>query len=307
MSLWVSAIILKEPNPKKRAHTISKFLRIAKECLNYNNFHAVFEINSGLNQSSVHRLKKTWECLKKEDLTLFQEIQELTSNRGSFSYYREKLHKSNPPCIPYLGVYQTDLTFIQDGNPDFTSDSLINFYKRQLVSEVIREIQTYQQEPYNFSRVTAVCDLLEGVQDEILEENHLYSLSLAIEPREEDVAKGKAKSDKSTIGNRSTLDMTAQKTKVNKFFGEEVADIAFVHKISPESSNPKSILDDISIENDTKPFQEVTSVIELSPQQIEEYKKQRLIEYETSLKEKGNEKMEEVVDPYQYDDNAGWI
>ena len=31
---------------------------------------------------------------------------------------RDFIHSANPPCVPYLGVYLTDLTFIEDGIPD---------------------------------------------------------------------------------------------------------------------------------------------------------------------------------------------
>jgi son of sevenless-like protein len=43
------------------------------------------------------------------------------------------------------GVYQSDLTFIGDGNPDTLDNGYINFFKRQLVAEVIKEVQLYQQ------------------------------------------------------------------------------------------------------------------------------------------------------------------
>lgn len=59
------------------------------------------------------------------------------------------IHNLNPPCIPFLGVYLTDLVFIQDGNPDFLKDSrLINFGKRHKTAEVIKEIMIYQSTPY---------------------------------------------------------------------------------------------------------------------------------------------------------------
>lgn len=60
-SSWVSYSIVKEENLKKRSALVVKFLRIAKECKNLNNYNAIFEITSGLQQSAVHRLKKTWE------------------------------------------------------------------------------------------------------------------------------------------------------------------------------------------------------------------------------------------------------
>jgi hypothetical protein len=41
------------------------------------------------------------------------------------------------------GVYLTDLTFIEDGNPDYINE-LINFSKRSLIYTVIAKIQQFQ-------------------------------------------------------------------------------------------------------------------------------------------------------------------
>jgi hypothetical protein len=116
---------------------------------------------------------------------------------SNFTKFRNYLHKEiAPPCVPYLGVYLTDLTFIEDGrfmryfylinigNPDFIQETLINFDKRRRIATVIKEIKQYQQTPYNFNVVPVIKGfLLAG--GEYVDENECYKLSLLREPKEE--------------------------------------------------------------------------------------------------------------------------
>ena len=78
-------------------------------------------------------------------------------------------------------MYLTDLTFIEEGNPSNLQDGNINFTKRQRLSEVIAEIQTYQNTPFNLQDHYYYTKYLLNV--EALPEEQCYKLSLKREGR----------------------------------------------------------------------------------------------------------------------------
>ena len=58
-------------------------------------------------------------------------LQLLVSSDGRFRNLRDALHRTDPPCIPYLGMYLSDLTFIEEGTPNFTENMAIDCGKVQ--------------------------------------------------------------------------------------------------------------------------------------------------------------------------------
>ncbi|KAJ3444236.1 ras guanine nucleotide exchange factor i-related [Anaeramoeba flamelloides] len=180
VSQWAATIILKKKKIRERARTISWFLRIADHLRKLNNFNGVMSIISGLKCSAIHRLKYSFEEISKKYLDINENLSSELSSQASYSKYRNSLRQVNPPCIPYLGTYLTDLTFIEEGNNDLTN-GLINFTKRRLCFDVIFEIQNFQHLGYNLQPVQQIRNFLENFK--VLDENTMYSISLKLEPR----------------------------------------------------------------------------------------------------------------------------
>lgn len=87
------------------------------------------------------------------------------------------------------------LTFLNDGNPDMVTPAsqpgsteppkqLINFYKRSLTADIIREIQQYQTQPYNLQPCQPILAFIEKSCEDVDTAPDLYELSLSLEPRE---------------------------------------------------------------------------------------------------------------------------
>ena len=90
----------------------------------------------------------------------------------------------NPDSLP-LGVYLTDLTFIEDGIPSIIRRTeLINFAKRAKTAEVIRDIQQYQNVPYPLKSVGDLQDYILSNMQAAVDVHEMYNKSLQVEPRE---------------------------------------------------------------------------------------------------------------------------
>lgn len=182
VSRLVVSEILRTPEMSKRVAVIEKWAAVADICRCLHNFNGVLQICAAFMNSSVFRLKKTWERVSKTNKQTLDKLQALVSADGRFRNMRDALHKCDPPCIPYLGMYLTDLSFIEEGTPNFTEEGLLNFSKMRMIAHVIREIRHFQQTPYKIDlNPKAVNYLLDTSQ--MLPDEKLYQLSLCLEPR----------------------------------------------------------------------------------------------------------------------------
>uniref|UniRef100_UPI0037E8D920 ras-specific guanine nucleotide-releasing factor 2 n=1 Tax=Semicossyphus pulcher TaxID=241346 RepID=UPI0037E8D920 len=182
MSNLVASQIMTHTDVGSRASSIEKWLAVADICRCLNNYNGVLEITSALNRSAIFRLKKTWAKVCKQTKSLMDRLQKTVSSEGRFKNLRETLKNCNPPCVPYLGMYLTDLAFIEEGTPNFTEEGLVNFSKMRMISHIIREIRQFQQAPYRIEHQPKVTQFLLD-KTLVMDEDTLYELSLKIEPR----------------------------------------------------------------------------------------------------------------------------
>ncbi|BGP55990.1 cell division cycle-related protein [Rhodotorula sphaerocarpa] len=188
---WVTFSILAQDDLKKRANVIKHFVAVAERCLSLNNFSVLIHIIAGLNSTPIHRLRRTWETVNQKTMITLGMLNRVMKPDKNYKEYRAILRKSAPPCVPFLGVYLTDWTFIGDGNSDMLREKpdQINFHKRQKASELILMIKLHQATTYNLQAVPPIATFL---QDSLFppaletsrEDQRLYEMSLALEPRE---------------------------------------------------------------------------------------------------------------------------
>jgi son of sevenless len=134
----------------------------------------------GLNSNPIFRLKKTWANVPKKLLEEFEILKEVTSSLSNYRGLRAAIKTAYPPCVPWIGMYLKDLTFIEDGNPD-KKDDMLHFSKCKLLADVIKSIQFYQNTSYSILIYNDIRNLLMNLDTWNSEE--LYQMSLKAEPR----------------------------------------------------------------------------------------------------------------------------
>ncbi|XP_044256640.1 ras-specific guanine nucleotide-releasing factor 2-like isoform X2 [Tribolium madens] len=182
VSCLVASEILRRSSLCARVAAIEKWAAVADISRCLHNFNGVLQICSAFTNSSVFRLKKTWDKVSKTTRQTIEKLQHIVSSDGRFRSLRDALHRCDPPCIPYLGLYLTDLSFIEEGTPNFTQDGLLNFSKMRMIAHVIREIRHFQQTPYKIELIPKVANYLLD-SSLLMDDEELYNTSLEIEPR----------------------------------------------------------------------------------------------------------------------------
>ena len=123
---------------------ISLWIDIAQNCQAVKNFSSLKAIVSGLQSTTVHRLKKSWNMVFNEKKLLFHKLSDLFAMDDNHRISRDLLTRglkglsSIPRChqgknglrhhgsiqgvVPYLGTFLTDLTMVDSAYRDLTQD-----------------------------------------------------------------------------------------------------------------------------------------------------------------------------------------
>ncbi|KYK55880.1 Ras guanine-nucleotide exchange protein [Drechmeria coniospora] len=203
LSNLVADTILQYCEIKKRAAVIKQWIKIAHQCLELHNYDGLMAIICSLNSSTISRLRKTWDVISPKRKEMLRNLQEIVEPSQNNKVLRARLHDHVPPCLPFLGMYLTDLTFVDIGNPATKQMSLcaqsdeeaaggltvVNFDKHSRTAKIIGELQRFQI-PYRLMEVPDMQDWLtaqirrvrDGDQGKV--QVSYYRKSLLLEPRE---------------------------------------------------------------------------------------------------------------------------
>ena len=192
----VADCILQLDDPKKRAVIIKQWVKIASKCLDLANYDSLMAIICALDGSTILRLKRTWELVSAKTKATLDHLKTVVDISRNYTVLRQRLQTHVPPCLPFVGTYLTDLTFVDVGNQTTRqlhgaeeSKAVINFDKHMKTAKIISELQRFQI-PYRFTEIpelqTWMQDQLVRVRtsDECNMTNH-YRRSLLLEPREQ--------------------------------------------------------------------------------------------------------------------------
>ncbi|KAL1917449.1 uncharacterized protein VTP21DRAFT_3842 [Calcarisporiella thermophila] len=189
VSGWITSSILAETEAKRRAAIIKFWIKVGDRLYFLGNYSGLMALVCALQCSAVDRLRRTWELVPAKSMSIFSQLKKVTDHSRNFAEYRTRLRAMLPPCIPYLGVFLTDLTFIREGNPSYRvveGRRLINFDKCTKTARVVQEALRFQV-PFPVHEIPEVQSWLGKILEmkgEVKDEQ-LYKTSLALEPRED--------------------------------------------------------------------------------------------------------------------------
>lgn len=147
-SFWTIEEILNCPTQKERGEMITHFVKVGKRLLDLNNLHSLFAITSALKSASIHRLTKSWSYLSKKDKQSLEKLSDIFKEDNNWSNLREIIDSLKCPCIPYLGVFLTDLVYVDLAHPN--KGIGLEPEQRQLkMNNILRVIAIYQNSDYS--------------------------------------------------------------------------------------------------------------------------------------------------------------
>lgn len=145
-SFWAISVILQTQNLKLRTEVLSQFIRIAKRLHDLSNFHGMLAIVSALRHVSIDRLTDTWARVSRTEKKHFDYMQRFVPEGDGHQILRERFEAIQLPCIPHLGLFLKELTYIDIANP--VQNGVEPEGRVMKMNNILRLISEFQQSDY---------------------------------------------------------------------------------------------------------------------------------------------------------------
>lgn len=164
-----------------------------------NNYASLSALVTALSSVVITRLSLTWAYVGRT--SQLDNLIKCNDPAGNFSAFRMLQQAVDGPCVPFVGMYLTDITHINDQYLDNTiigtdtSTTLVNFVKRQRWSDVVSALVQHQGKMYSFGEDPSTMAFIESslAQAEEIDTDTFWSKSQEVQQNEiecADIRKG---------------------------------------------------------------------------------------------------------------------
>ncbi|RBQ80893.1 hypothetical protein FVER14953_10575 [Fusarium verticillioides] len=155
ISNWVKESILTEAEPKGRGYVIETWILIAQHLFQLRNFDGLVAVTSGLDDTSVLRLKQSWDSISIQAKESFRSLRRIVDPSENRKKLRALFSSSSAPRLPFLGSYLSQLVFtdeyhkvknVKEGEASSGSDEkIINWEKYARIASIVKGLVGSQQ------------------------------------------------------------------------------------------------------------------------------------------------------------------
>ncbi|GAB7352075.1 hypothetical protein MBLNU459_g2579t1 [Dothideomycetes sp. NU459] len=225
----VADSIVSTGDVKRRAAIVKQWIKIGKSCQDLRNYDSVMAIICSLSSSTILRLRQTWELVPPKWKAQFEEMKTVVDVSRNYAVLRKLIESSKAPCLPFVGIYLTDLTFVDAGNQSTrtlpsTDDTVepitvVNFDKHMRTTRIISQLQRYQV-PYRLHPVPQIQDWIQLQISRVRRSDDccpqtFWKRSLKVEPKMVETDADSAKSGIHGMGDRFKPKHKASKSGLN--------------------------------------------------------------------------------------------
>ncbi len=147
---WAILCIVSAHDLEDRVLALGHFLNVGLRLAEMGNFFSLMAVYGAVDSVTVSRLKHCWLRLDRHHKATKRKLAAICSPSNNFKKLRQMTRDSfsaHRPTIPYIGVFLSDLTFVNEGAAKLV-EGFINFKRFQRFTERCKIIECFQRTPF---------------------------------------------------------------------------------------------------------------------------------------------------------------